>query len=69
MLDGYGVGLFFCGLIKEDVESGLLRAPFDVTVDPGSAYYLLTPQRRPTGQKLELFRKWLMDEVATSPLA
>lgn len=69
VLDGHGVALFFRGLIREDLNRGLLRAPFDVTVDPGSAYYLLTPKGKPVGRRLQLFSAWLMSEVANDPFA
>jgi DNA-binding transcriptional LysR family regulator len=69
VLDGHGVALFFRGLIKEDLEHGLLCEPFSVTVDPGSAYYLLTPKGKPVGRKLQRFRDWLLREVAANPYA
>jgi DNA-binding transcriptional LysR family regulator len=69
VLDGHGVALFFQGLIKEDLEHGLLCAPFDVRVDPGSAYYLLTPKGKPVGRKVEVFRDWLLAELAVNPYA
>lgn len=69
VLDGHGVGLFFSGLIKEDVRSGLLEAPFDVEVDPGSAYYLVCPKGRPVSARLRAFIDWLLTESATDPYA
>lgn len=66
VLDSYGVGLFFCGLIEEDLASGALKAPFNVSVDPGSAYYFVTPGRGRPHPHLQLFRSWLMGEIASS---
>ncbi|GAA3700872.1 transcriptional regulator GcvA [Nonomuraea antimicrobica] len=66
-LDGHGAALFFSGLIQEDLRTGQLVRPFDVEIDPGSAYYLTRPKDRPVGRRLKLFTTWLMSEIATSP--
>ncbi|MDF5757774.1 LysR substrate-binding domain-containing protein [Spongiactinospora sp. TRM90649] len=66
-LDGHGAALFFSGLIHDDLRSGALVRPFDVEVDPGSAYYLIRPKDRPIGRRLRLFTAWLMHEIATDP--
>lgn len=68
-IDGHGAALFFVGLIQEDLRSGQLVRPFDVEIDPGSAYYLVRPKDRPVGRKLRLFSAWLMSEVAADPYA
>jgi DNA-binding transcriptional LysR family regulator len=63
-IDGHGVALFFRGLINEDIESGALQAPFKLDVDPGSAYYLLTPKARRRSRKLEQFSSWLLSQMS-----
>lgn len=66
-LDGHGAALFFSDLLHEDLRAGQLVRPFDVEIDPGSAYYLIRPKDRPVGRRLKLFTAWLMSEIATSP--
>jgi DNA-binding transcriptional LysR family regulator len=68
VVTGNGAGLFFSGLIHEDVRSGLLVAPFEVEVDPGSAYYLLRPRGRGLSPRLEAFIEWLQQETLMDPL-
>jgi DNA-binding transcriptional LysR family regulator len=69
VIDGHGISLFFRGLLEEDLRSGLLVQPFDVGIDPGSAYYFVRPRGKPVGRNLAAFAKWLMDEVAENPFA
>lgn len=68
-LDGHGFALFFTALVREDLDAGLLVAPFAHTVDPGSAYYLVRPADRAPSAALQSFTQWLMDEVASAPFA
>lgn len=68
-IDGHGIALFFQGLVQEDLRSGQLVRPFAVSIDPGSAYYLLRPRGRPVGRNLAAFTRWLMDEVKRDPMA
>lgn len=69
VLDGNGFALFFRGLLQEDLHGGQLVQPFDVGVDPGSAYYFVRPRGKPIGPNLAAFSKWLMDEAAATPFA
>jgi DNA-binding transcriptional LysR family regulator len=66
-IDGHGHALFFRGLVQEDLRSGLLVQPFDACIDPGSAYYLVRPRRKPVGPHLAAFSVWLLDEVSDRP--
>jgi DNA-binding transcriptional LysR family regulator len=63
VLDGHGLGLFFVELIQEDVAAGLLAQPFELWLDPGSAYYLNHLQDRPMGPKLRAFTQWILAEA------
>ena len=67
VLDGHGLGLFFVELIQEDVRTGKLVQPFELCIDPGSAYYLNRPKNTPMGAKLQTFSKWILEEVAANP--
>ena len=69
VLDGHGFGLFFQGLIREDLASGQLAQPFAACVDPGCAYYLTRPKGVPMGPKLQAFTRWILAEAASQPYA
>jgi DNA-binding transcriptional LysR family regulator len=68
-IESQGVALFFTGLSREDLRSGQLERPLDVTVDPGAAYYLTRPSVRPMSRPLALFWEWILDEVQLDPFA
>ena len=67
VLDGHGFGLFFVELIQEDLRTGALVQPFDLCIDPGSAYYLDRPRDQPMGAHLRTFTEWILEEVARNP--
>jgi DNA-binding transcriptional LysR family regulator len=69
VLEGHGVGLFFQGLIAEDLRTGQLVQPFKVAVDPGAGYYFVRPKNKPLSPKLNEFMRWIVDEATNEPLA
>jgi LysR family glycine cleavage system transcriptional activator len=69
VLDGHGFGLFYAELIHEDVRTGKLVQPFDLGVDPGCAYYLNRPRDTPVSAKLQIFTRWILEEVARRAFA
>lgn len=69
VLDHHGFGLFFQGLIQEDLATGQLVQPFAACVDPGCAYYLTRPKGVPMGDKLQAFTRWILSEIASQPYA
>jgi DNA-binding transcriptional LysR family regulator len=69
VLDGHGFGLFFVELIQDDLRTGKLVQPFDLAIDPGSAYYLNRPRDAPMSAKLQVFSQWILEEVAKNPFA
>jgi len=68
-LESQGVALFFTGLSHEDLRSGQLEQPLDITVDPGAAYYLTRPKDGPMSRPLTLFWDWILDEIELDPFA
>jgi LysR family glycine cleavage system transcriptional activator len=58
-----GVALALRPLIDADLESGRLRAPFDVALRPQSAYYLVCPEVIAERPAVVAFRKWLLQEA------
>jgi DNA-binding transcriptional LysR family regulator len=69
VMEGQGIGLFFKGLMQEDLRSGQLIQLLDVEVDSGCGYYLVRPKDRPVGKKLEAFTSWILDEARLYPYA
>jgi DNA-binding transcriptional LysR family regulator len=69
VVEGQGIGLFFKGLMQEDLSTGQLVQLLDVEVDSGCGYYLVRPKDRPIGQKLEAFIRWILDEARLRPYA
>ena len=58
-----GVALALRPLIDADVASGRLRTPFDVEVNPRSAYYLVCPEVIAERPAVKAFRSWLLEQV------
>jgi len=58
-----GVALALRPLIDADVASGRLRKPFDVEVNPRSAYYLICPEVIAERPAVKAFRSWLLKQV------
>jgi len=69
VLEGQGIGLFFKGLMQEDLRSGQLIQLLDVEVESGCGYYLVRPKDRPVGRKLKAFTRWILDEAKQNPYA
>ncbi|MSP68569.1 MAG: transcriptional regulator GcvA, partial [Alphaproteobacteria bacterium] len=65
-IQGHGVALGRDALCADDLASGRLVRPFDLSLVGASAYYvvtLVTPAPRPAAAA---FRQWLLDEAAAS---
>lgn len=63
-IDGHGVALARTSLLGDDVRNGLLVRLFDIEVPSDRHYYFVYPPRMAGAPKVELFGKWLRDEVA-----
>lgn len=61
---GGGAALIPRFLIEQELETGLLVAPFDSASTTNSAYYLVTSARNTNAPALVTFRNWLLCEVA-----
>ena len=59
-----GVALALQPLIDADVASGRLRRPFDIAVNPRSAYYLVCPEVIAERPAVQAFRAWLLRQAA-----
>ena len=58
-----GVALALRPLIDADVASGRLRRPFDIEVNPRSAYYLVCPEVIAERPAVQAFRGWLLKQA------
>ena len=58
-----GVALALRPLIDADVASGRLRRPFEIEVNPRSAYYLVCPEVIADRPAIQAFRGWILKQV------
>ncbi len=61
-LDGLGIELSCRSLVREEVASGALLAPFDISVDSFS-YYLVEPARGQRSPLARQFKDWIIEEA------
>jgi LysR family glycine cleavage system transcriptional activator len=62
---GLGIAIADLHLIREELVSGALVAPFDLVVSEGTGYVLFSEQGRFEEPKIAAFRDWLLAEVAS----
>jgi len=60
-LSGEGLALVDTYLFAEDIRSGRLVSPFDVTLDDGYGYYLITHPEGLSDTAIAHFRSWLIE--------
>jgi LysR family glycine cleavage system transcriptional activator len=65
MRGGFGIAMMTPLFWRADLESGRLVQPFDTLYLPGNAQWLVHPASRVGVRKIERFREWLHDEVAS----
>jgi LysR family glycine cleavage system transcriptional activator len=58
-----GVALLAKLLVNEDVSAGRLVVPFENSYTSRDAYCLVYPASKRSDQKIQLFRRWLVDEA------
>ncbi|MBV8567054.1 MAG: LysR family transcriptional regulator [Methylobacteriaceae bacterium] len=63
-LSGEGLALVDPFLFPEEIASGRLVRPFDVSVDDGYGYYLTTHPEDLNNEPVALFRSWLINRFA-----
>ena len=61
---GAGVALMPSFLIREELASGALVAPFDIAMGEARTYYLVWPRARAANPAFGQFRQWILDEAA-----
>ncbi len=65
---GLGIAIAQSFLIQEELRKGSLVQVFPHEVPSERTYYLLSSPRHVGDVALELFRKWLLDELGADPL-
>ncbi len=58
-MSGQGVAMLTPAFFKDELASGRLIQPFDLTCEDGSGYWLVYPESHRNSQKIRRFRKWL----------
>ncbi|MGI9488864.1 MAG: transcriptional regulator GcvA [Geminicoccaceae bacterium] len=66
---GVGVAIGRRPLIDDDLASGRLVEPFDLSLDYQAAYYLITPEATADQPKIAAFRDWLLEEAGRTEAA
>ncbi len=65
VLSGQGLALVDTNLFSEEIRSGRLVRPFDVSLDDGYGYYLITHPEGLSDTAIALFRSWLIERFGT----
>jgi len=68
-LSGAGVCLVDTHLFADEIRSGRLVKPFDVMLDDGYGYYLITHPEGLSDTAIALFRSWLIERFGTGSAA
>ena len=64
-LSGEGIALVDTNLFGEEIRSGQLVKPFDVSLDDGYGYYLITHPEALGDTAIALFRSWLIERFGS----
>lgn len=66
VMEGLGLGIGRSVLVRGDLESGHLVAPFSLRCSSHAAYQLLSRPERSNLPKVQLFKRWLLAYFATA---
>jgi len=61
---GQGFALINPFFFPADLAAGRLVQPFDLMATTSRAYWLVYPKKRRRSPKIEVFRDWMLSEVA-----
>jgi DNA-binding transcriptional LysR family regulator len=67
-LSGAGIVLVDANLFSEEIHAGHLVSPFDVSLDDGYGYYLITHPEGLSDTAIALFRSWLIERFGKGPV-
>ncbi len=63
-IQGEGVALARSALVEDDLKTGQLIKPFEISLPVEFAYYIVYPEEHLSRPKVKAFRDWLFSEVA-----
>lgn len=63
-IEGMGVAMGRLPLIEDYLKDGALVAPFSLRVRSRNAYWLLSPLNATLSPEAEIFRSWMLEELA-----
>ena len=63
-VSGQGVTLARQSLVGEELANGQLVQLFDTSIASDYGYYLVTATNRPVSEKAQIFRAWLLQQIA-----
>ncbi len=61
-LSGEGIALVDLHMFRDDIAAGRLVQPFELTLDEGYGYYLVTHPEALSDTAIALFRSWLIEQ-------
>lgn len=62
-LSGHGVAMLSPFFVQDELASGRLIQPFDLSWTDENTYWLVYPQSRRNAPKIRAFRQWLLDTL------
>ncbi|MDB6045893.1 MAG: Transcriptional regulator [Gammaproteobacteria bacterium] len=65
-LSGQGIALVDTNLFGDEIRAGRLVKPFEVTLDDGYGYYLITHPEGLSDTAIALFRSWLIERFGST---
>ena len=66
-LAGEGLMLGYSGYVDQELASGTLVQPFDLSVPTGRGYYLVYRHERLADPRVRKFRDWVLSETVRAP--
>lgn len=63
-INGLGVALADVGFVSEELSSGKLIAPIDISVESNKSFYLVYQKNRAMTYAMKAFQVWLMNEMS-----
>ncbi|MEM7294676.1 MAG: LysR substrate-binding domain-containing protein, partial [Pseudomonadota bacterium] len=62
-LNGQGVSLGILQFIEDEIANGQLVRPFELSVQPSSAYYLIYPDHALRSKSVTITKNWLLEQL------
>jgi LysR family glycine cleavage system transcriptional activator len=64
-ISGHGVAMLSPIFLRDDLSAGRLIQPFDLSAGDGKTYWLAYPAARRNMRKIQAFRQWIEETMAT----